>query len=288
MLAENTDLYDVAICWPRDRMIGAVRRSGRCPSSCIPLHLRPGGRVALVDEEGSVRLVFRLARIEEHVLIRAADGKKYERGAVLVGRPGSVRSPGNRDPKKLSVNHHAPGALAYFDPITYRYVRIVRKPETVKEAAGGYNPPRLYPLFADNIGKTLSQPERCLIRAYTRWVGDDSMFGHHQALKKSGLYTDLFIPRCWTLFEAKASMGRRTLREAIGQLYDYQRHYDRSPRLAILLPQRPSSTLMELFEKRRIIVVWRSRGASFSDSAGGVVTGDLREIARSNFARNQV
>lgn len=289
MLAGNADLRDVAIYWPRRRMVGAIRRSGRCPSFGIPRRLRPGGRVALVDEHGSVRLVFRMERIEEGVPIRAADGKLYG-GNVLVARAGSVRTPGTRDPKKLKVNRSAPGAFLYFDPSTYI-------PDILKLGTGkagrvtppiptGHNqfPPRLYPLFANNIGKTLSQPERCLICAYTSWIGDTSMFGHHKALKKTGLYTDLFIPRCWTLFEAKTSTGRRTLREAIGQLYDYQRHYDRSPRLAMLLPERPSSTLMELFEKRRIIVVWRSGRESFSDSANGVLTKHLRNIARARLA----
>ena len=250
--------------------------------------------MALVDEHDSVRLVFRLARIEEGVPITAADGKPYERGNVLVARSGSVRTPGTRDPKKLKVNRSAPGAFLYFDPSTY--IPDILEPGTGKadrvnsSVPVGHNqfPPRLYPLFANNIGKTLSQPERCLIRAYTSWIGDTSMFGHHKALKKTGLYTDLFIPRCWTLFEAKASTSRRTLREAIGQLYDYQRHYDRSPRLAMLVPERPSSALMELFEKRRIIVVWRSRRESFSDSADGVLTKDLRNIARAKLASNQV
>ena len=72
-----------------------------------------------------------------------------------------------------------------------------------------------FPFFANNIGKTLSQPERRLIRAYVKWVGDVTMFAHHP-LKESGLYTDLFVPRVWTLFEAKASTARRSLREAVG------------------------------------------------------------------------
>ena len=271
-------------------MVGAVRRSGRCPSFDVPRRLRPGGRVALVDEHESVRLVFRVERIEEGVPIRAADGKLYERRNVLVARAGSVRTPGTRDPKKLKVNRSAPGAFLYFDPSSY--IPDILKPGTGKAdrvkppISTGHNQfrPRLHALFANNIGQTLSQPERGLIRAYTSWIGDTSMFGHHKALKKTGLYTDLFIPRCWTLFEAKASTGRRTLREAIGQLYDYQRHYDRSPRLAMLLPERPSSTLMELFEKRRIIVVWRSRRESFSDSADGVLTKHLRNVARARLA----
>lgn len=285
MLAGNSDLNDVAIYWPQSRRLGGIRRAGRCPSFCVPRKLRvPGGRVALVDGQGSVRLMFRVARVDEGVPVIAADGKHYPRGAVLVARAGSVRTPGRRDPKVLSVNRHTPGALVYFDAGSFKPVYEPGSRE--KGRSNGITrphsrfPPRRYPLFANNIGKTLSQPERCLIQAYTSWVGDISRFAHHP-LKESGLYTDLFIPGCWTLFEAKASTHRRTLREAIGQLYDYQRHYERSPRLAVLLPARPQRTMMELFRKRRIIVVWRSRGASFTDSKGGILTTYLRDVARS-------
>ncbi len=115
--------------------------------------------------------------------------------------------------------------------------------------------------------------------AYVRWVGDVTMFVHHP-LKETGLYTDLFVPKCWTLFEAKSSTSRRALREAVGQLFDYQRHYSRSPRVAVILPQRPPSTVMGLFERKRVAVVWRSTGGTFRDSLGGTLTQALRNAAR--------
>lgn len=73
--------------------------------------------------------------------------------------------------------------------------------------------------------------------------------------------------------------ARRTLREAIGQLFDYQRHYDRPPSIAVLVPERPLQTVMELFEKKRIAVVWKSRGGAFADSVDGALTRDLRAKA---------
>src|SRR5512143_1807082 len=36
------------------------------------------------------------------------------------------------------------------------------------------------------------------------------------------------------------------------------------------------SSVIALFEKKRIVVVWRSSGESFRDSAGGALTRDLR------------
>lgn len=285
-IADKDALNDVAIYWPRkSRAIATIRRTGRCPSFGVPRKLRvPGGLVALVRDDGKVLLVFRIARVEKGVPVIAADGKRYERGCVLIARPGSIRSPGSRDPKILNVNRHAPGAFAYFDTATYE--RVIYEPP--KHDRGVARPPnfprptfpsRRYPLFANNIGSTLSQPERQLIQAYVTWVGDVTMFAHHP-LKETGLYTDLFIPRRWTLFEAKASTARRVLREAVGQLFDYQRYYDRSPRLAVLLPERPPRSMMGLFEKKRIVVVWRSRGGTFRDSANGILTTALRSPAR--------
>ena len=286
MLADENDLNDLAIHWPRgSRRISAIRRSGRCPSFSVPRKLRiPGGLVALVATNGEVLLVFRIARVEESVSVIAADGRRYDHGCILVARPGTVRRPGPRDPKFLNVNRYALGAFAYFDAASYGRVIYElgeedRRSGQVKETRHAPFPPRRYALFSNNIGRTLSQPERQLIQAYVTWVGDVQMFVHHP-LKESGLYTDVFVPRCWTLFEAKASTSRRVLREAIGQLFDYQRHYDRSPRLAVLLPERPPSSVMALFEKKRIVVVWQSRGESFRDSAGGALTKDLRTAAR--------
>ena len=285
MLAADHVLCDVAIHWPRSiRAMAAIRRSGRCPSRGVPRRLRvPGGLVALVDTRGEVLLVFRIARIEEGVSVIAANRKRYERGCVLVAQPGTIRTPGRRDPKVLNVSRYGLGAFAYFDAKTHERVVYdltgnARRRDQANSSPQPF-PSRHYPLFSNNIGKALSQPERRLIRDYVSWVGDVGMFVHHP-LKETGLYTDLFIPRRWTLLEAKASMARRVLREAVGQLFDYQRHYDRSPRLAVLLPERPPRNVMGLFERKRIVAVWRSRGSTFRDSADGALTSELRAAAR--------
>ncbi len=70
------------------------------------------------------------------------------------------------------------------------------------------------------------------------------------------------------------------MREAIGQLFDYQRYYDRSPSLALLLPKRPLPTMMELFGKKRIAVIWQTPKGQFRDSLKGAITTELRKIAK--------
>jgi len=196
---------------------------------------------------------------------------------------GTIRSPGPRDPRFLNVNRHAIGAFRYFDASTNTAVFV--NPYDTRDGKGaqedkvkGRFPRRSYPFFSKNIDKTLRQPERRLIRAYATWVGDITMFVHH-ALKGTRLFTDLFIPRCWTLIEAKATTDRRVLREALGQLFDYQRYYDRSPRLAVLLPKKPTRDALELFAKKRIVVIWQLPGGGFRDSHQGALTTDLRRIS---------
>ena len=284
MLADEGDENDVAIHWPRKwGRIATILRTGRCPSHAVPRRLRAGGTVALVDVEGNVLLVFKLNRIDEGVPVMSATGTKVANGCVLVARKGTTRRPGPRDPKVLGVNRHAVGAFSYFDASTYDRVvyEIGReRPGPAGSTRRGQSfPPRRYPFFSNNIGKTLSQPERELLRAYVTWVGDVEMFAHHP-LKESGLFTDLFIPRCWTLVEAKASVMREVLRGAIGQLFDYQRFYTRRPRLAVLVPERPAAAILSLLDCKRIVAVWRGGNGSFFDSAGGVLTKSLRSIAR--------
>jgi len=289
MIAQPEDKNDLAIHWSKgDKRIAKILQSGRCPSYSVPKRIPLGGIVALVATSGDVLLLFQLARIEQTVNVTVADGQRRQNGYYLVAKRGTIRRPRGRDPRVLNVNRHALGAFAYFDHSTFKRViyELGNGTDPADASAAPVHKPfpsRRVPFFANNIGKTLSQPEKRLIMAYVEWIGDVTMFVHHP-LKESGLYTDLFVPRCWTLFEAKSSIARGILREAVGQLFDYQRHYDRSPRLAVLLPERPASNVIGLFEKKRIVVVWRSVSGSFRDSLDGVLTKDLREAARAKKA----
>jgi 5-methylcytosine-specific restriction protein A len=78
------------------------------------------------------------------------------------------------------------------------------------------------------------------------------------------------------LYEAKASVRREVLRGALGQLLDYQRYFPRRPSLALLLPQRPSERMLDLFAQKRVTVVWRSPTGRFRDTQDGVLSAHLR------------
>ena len=76
------------------------------------------------------------------------------------------------------------------------------------------------------------------------------------------LFSDLIDRTTGTLYEAKGTVERGSIRMAIGQLYDYGRFVHPRPRLAVLLPSAPRPDLQELLKVVGIDLVWR-RGKGF-------------------------
>jgi hypothetical protein len=82
------------------------------------------------------------------------------------------------------------------------------------------------------------------------------------------IYSDAWVEDRQALIEAKNSDSRDSLRQAIGQLYDY-RHFHRSPvHLAVLLPYPPHAERLDLLRSAGIEAVW-PHGPGFRDSARG-------------------
>ncbi len=82
------------------------------------------------------------------------------------------------------------------------------------------------------------------------------------------LYTDLFDGTRLNLFEVKGSVTREAIRMAIGQLLDYRRFIEPTPRLAVLVPTRPRADLKALLRSNDIACVWPD-GVGFVDNDGG-------------------
>jgi hypothetical protein len=80
------------------------------------------------------------------------------------------------------------------------------------------------------------------------------------------IFSDLMDRTTNTLYEAKGSVERGSIRMAIGQLLDYSRFLTPKPRLVVLLPSRPREDLQELLRSARVDFVWRER-KKFLDSA---------------------
>ncbi len=79
------------------------------------------------------------------------------------------------------------------------------------------------------------------------------------------LFADLMDRTTSTLFEAKGTVERGSIRTAVGQLLDYSRFVQPKPRLAVLLPSRPREDLQEFLKSAGVSLVWRER-KKFIDS----------------------
>jgi hypothetical protein len=71
------------------------------------------------------------------------------------------------------------------------------------------------------------------------------------------LFCDLFDNSANTLYEAKGSVERGSVRMAVGQLLDYSRFVEPQPSLVVLLPAEPREDLRALLTSARIGLVWR-------------------------------
>jgi len=82
------------------------------------------------------------------------------------------------------------------------------------------------------------------------------------------LFSDLIDRRTNTLYEAKGTVERGSIRMAVGQLLDYSRFVEPAPRLAVLLPSMPREDLQEYLKSAGVDLVWRD-GKKFMNSANG-------------------
>jgi 5-methylcytosine-specific restriction protein A len=82
--------------------------------------------------------------------------------------------------------------------------------------------------------------------------------------------TDLYDVSADVLYEAKGRADRNSIRLAIGQLLDYRRHIDPSPKaLAILLPNAPDHDLKSLIKSVGIELVYEEDGQFVGWPVGG-------------------
>lgn len=91
------------------------------------------------------------------------------------------------------------------------------------------------------------------------------------SLKYKKLQCDGYEKNRGNLIEAKSSISREHIRMAVGQLLDYAyqgKTHLGAPNMAILLPQKPLSRVVEWLEPLKIRLVWQEKG-SFLDNANG-------------------
>lgn len=247
---------------------------------CVPLHGRPlelrssGAVVAFIQEGGIPVLLARAGKLSGPRTVQLLNGKMRGNGYLMsLSRIRRVRS----SPSLIS-KWHAIGQFRYFNPrrwkptlvgeptITWKRDYIdekARKSGALYIRRGG---------FTGSVqGRPRSHPEAQLVRRFEAWLGCLSSLEQHWLLPDR-FQTDFFDASKWRLVEAKVACDRETLRQALGQLYDYKRFYRRRPSLGILVGSRPTKRCMDYLREHRVTTIWETPGGLFRDSDNGAWT----------------
>ena len=126
-----------------------------------------------------------------------------------------------------------------------------------------------------SAGTTALKGESQLVAEYEHWRGRTATPFERWTIRIPGekypLLTDIYDATTSTLFEAKASANRDSVRQAIGQLLDYQRHVPVPElRSSLLLPSKPSTDLRSLIAHSGFGLVYRD-GESFSSTVASAL-----------------
>ena len=128
-------------------------------------------------------------------------------------------------------------------------------------------------LNPDTTPRQAFRAEQKLVLRYREYMKSKGVVVCRKKYVPSGevrpIFSDVWIEERNALIEAKNSDGREAIRQAIGQLYDYRRfHKQAPPKLAVLLPYKPTADRMDLLRSADIHAIW-PHGAGFLDSAHG-------------------
>lgn len=78
------------------------------------------------------------------------------------------------------------------------------------------------------------------------------------------MLTDIFDESAQELYEAKGSANRASIRLALGQLLDYERHLPLPPKLkTVLVPHEPAEDLLNLLHLHGVGCVWETSQGAF-------------------------
>jgi len=280
---------DVSIKWPENSSrIEKIAKSGKCPSHVEPLKLKvPGGWVHLTNTRGETLLSFQVERIEKGIRIQAANGKWYDNRCNLIAKKSTIQT---YSFERVPVSRYPIGSLAYFNKKLMRRV-IYQIPTPVKVikrtiatgVKGLPNPTRLK-FLADTKGMQLNKPELDLVKRYAEYTCYQRNMIQYK-LPSENLFIDIFLPIYYTIIEAKATMTRVDMRQALGQLLDYQRFFKRKPSLAVLLPNKPDDSIIKLFSSKNIAIIWEKADGYFKDNVDGKLTTNLRRTYQSGYSK---
>ncbi|MET9881887.1 restriction endonuclease [Streptomyces sp. NPDC006430] len=115
-----------------------------------------------------------------------------------------------------------------------------------------------------------ARTEGLLLQEYAhhlRSLGRDvSQMQINVAGEAGALVIDLLDKTENRLIEVKSSATRSAVRAAIGALMDYRRFLNPTPRLAVLVPDKPREDLLDLCASLCVEVIWRGENGGFVSS----------------------
>jgi hypothetical protein len=274
----------IAICWPDgSRRIRTLAETRRIPLHCYPRQATiPGSRLALTAPDGTIQLLCEIVAVSERKTVRTATGD-HLLGYELIAKRGTVRTNLRRTLGEIRFRWRLIGQLRYFDQRSFRPISITGERQVDGPVLSGHaeadDSLRFREFDGAIPGLKLNDPEAQLVRRYTKWIDSTQHFVQSQRVVDGG-WTDLFNTTRWTLFEAKSHSDDRTVREAFGQLFDYRRGFARSPRLAMLLPERPRKRMLAFLNHHDVAIVWERSNGTFVDSVDQRLTRELRSEYR--------
>ena len=262
--------HDIAIRWEDGRPgLAGIRRIEGVSVFGYPTSLRIGGLVLIVQGDNEVTMVFRVKSIEGPKAVRLAGGKRKSNGYIIRAVPASIRIP-RRKTNSPVRGFHAIGAFRYVDASKWKAINLSGDwsssnayVEAINEVVHGIS---FFPHVQGIPGLERNHPEAKLVDDYVNSADAMTRFGHNY-IRQAGLYVDLFDLTHWRLIEAKASPSRESIRMAVGQLLDYKRFYDRSPSLAVLVPDKPSISCRQYVRHCRVNLIWKTASGRFSYQA---------------------
>ncbi len=123
--------------------------------------------------------------------------------------------------------------------------------------------------------------ESGLVRRYRHWLDPEGERLRGMVIPADGslLRVDIYDLHLNLLIEAKAASSRNHLRQAVGQLIDYQRYLSPRPWLAILVPQKPSRDLLGLPHEVGVELIWEENGGFTQQGEPPMSAGKTRRRA---------
>lgn len=261
----STETFDLLVKWPSQRSLSDLDRRRTFPIANYPRRWNINRRCVWVAHNGLLVRRLHISRVAGPV------------AGLEVATPGYPARYGYRlhieDVRVLNARRHLRDVPdsgwphTFPHPAAFRYVRprplqVLVVGDSASALARPFSTP-VENLVVESVTiesqreYVLGFEERRLVRAYQEALKRE-LSAWWIPIKGTTLRSDAFDAQRNLLIEAKANTARPSLRMAVGQLLDYARHLTPTPRLAVLLPEKPDNYALKYLEDCHVGTIWRT------------------------------